>query len=62
MLHISEYQNKTWQIKVEVQGGVWVAQSIKYLTLDFGSGHDLTFRGVEPTLDPMRRVLCWTLC
>ena len=23
-------------------GGAWVAQSVKPLTLDFGSGHDLT--------------------
>ena len=29
-------------------GGTWVAQSVKHLTLDFGSGHDLTVRGIEP--------------
>ena len=25
-----------------------MAQSVKHLTLDFGSGHDLTVRGMEP--------------
>ena len=24
------------------------AQSVEHLTLDFGSGHDLTVRGIEP--------------
>ena len=28
--------------------GTWVAQPAKHLTLDFGSGHDLTVRGFEP--------------
>ena len=28
--------------------GAWVAQSVKHLTLDFGSGHDLAVRGIEP--------------
>ena len=28
--------------------GTWVARSVKRLTLDFGSGHDLTVRGTEP--------------
>ena len=28
--------------------GTWVAQSLKHPTLDFGSGHDLTFHGIEP--------------
>ena len=27
--------------------GTWVAQSAKYLTLDFGSGHDLMVCGIE---------------
>ena len=26
----------------------WVAPSVQRLTLDFGSGHDLTVRGIEP--------------
>ena len=25
-----------------ISGGAWVAQSVKHLTLGFGSGHDLT--------------------
>ena len=28
--------------------GDWVTQSVKHLTLDFGSGHDLTVHGFEP--------------
>ena len=29
-------------------GGAWVAQSVKHLTLDFASGHDLTVLEFEP--------------
>ena len=29
-------------------GGAWVAQSVKHLTLVFGSGYDLTVHGIEP--------------
>ena len=32
--------------------GAWVAQSVKYATVDFGSGHDLTVLEME---------LCWAL-
>ena len=28
--------------------GAWVAQSVKHLTLDFSSGHDLTVCEIEP--------------
>ena len=28
--------------------GTWVVQLVECLTLDFGSGHDLTVRGFEP--------------
>ena len=28
--------------------GTWVAQSVKRLTLDFGSGYDLTVHEIEP--------------
>ena len=28
--------------------GAWVAQSVKHLTLDFGSGHDLLVHEFEP--------------
>ena len=27
-------------------GGAWVTQSVKYLSLDFSSGHDLTVCGI----------------
>ena len=30
--------------------GAWVAQSVERLTLDFGSGHDLTFCEFEPCI------------
>ena len=39
------------KIEMNVLGyfrGGWVAQSIKHPTLDFGSGRDLTVRGIEP--------------
>ena len=35
-------------LKISQKQGSWVAQSIKHPTLDFGSGHDLTVRGIEP--------------
>ena len=45
--------------------GVWMAQSLKCPILDFGSGHDLTFQGIEPRLglwanstEPARDALC----
>ena len=28
--------------------GAWVAQSVKHLTLDFSSGHDLMVHEIEP--------------
>ena len=35
-------------LKQHKSGGVWVAQSVKCLTLDLGSGHNLTVGEVEP--------------
>ena len=32
--------------------GTWVAESVKLLTLDLGSGHDLTVHGLEPHIWP----------
>ena len=29
-------------------GGAWVAQSVRHLALDFGSGHDLMVHEIEP--------------
>jgi len=37
----------------ESKRGLWVAQSVKHPTLDFGSGHDLRV---------VRSSLCWTPC
>ena len=36
-----------FQLKRNLRG-TWVAQLVKHLTLDFGSGHDLTVREFEP--------------
>ena len=36
----SRSRGRTW--------GAWVSQSVKHLTPDFGSGHDLTVRELEP--------------
>ena len=35
-------------LKINQRRGAWVAQLVKRLPLDFGSGHDLTVRGFEP--------------
>ena len=34
----------------KIFGGAWVAQSVKHLTLDFGSGHDLRVMRLSPSL------------
>ena len=34
--------------KTKESWGAWVAQWVKCLTLDFGTGHVLTVRGFEP--------------
>ena len=36
--------------KKKKKRGAWVAQSVKRLTLDFSSGHDLTVRVFEPLM------------
>ena len=38
-------------MKHEVRGA-WVVQSVELLTLDFGSGHDLTVRGIKTLMGP----------
>ena len=35
-------------IKMVNLWGAWVAQSVEHLTLDFGSGHNLTVHGFKP--------------
>ena len=35
----------------EMDRGAWVAPSVKHPALDFGSGHDLTVRGLEPCIE-----------
>ena len=37
-------------LKIGRNWGAWVAQSVKHLTLDFGSGHDLTAQEFESRL------------
>ena len=39
--------------------GVWVAQLVKHPTFDFGSGHDLTVREIEPRISSVLTV--WSL-
>lgn len=34
-------------------GGSWMAQMVKYVTLDFGSGYDLRVVSTSPTLGSM---------
>ena len=38
-------------IKYDNYQGAWVAQSVKHLTLDFSSGHNLTVPGIEPGVE-----------
>ena len=47
------FENNCW--------GAWVAQSVKCSTLDFSSGHDLTFGEIEPHvgLDTVSREPAW---
>ena len=40
-------------MKLNYFGGAWVAQSVKHLTLDFNSGHDLGVVGSSPMLGSM---------
>ena len=42
--------NKQKLKKKENYGDIWVARSVKPLTLDFGSGHDLTVCESEPRI------------
>ena len=42
-------------LKIEPRG-TWVAQSVKHPTLDFSSGHDLTFARWSPALDSVLTV------
>ena len=36
-----------FKIFIFIFRGAWVVQQVKYLILDFGSGHDLTVRGIK---------------
>ena len=51
----------TFKFKLFAMWGAWVAQSVKHLTLDLGSGHDLTslFMSSSPALGSMLTV--WSL-
>ena len=35
-------------LKTSISWGAWVAQLVEHLTLDLGSGHDLTVREIKP--------------
>ena len=45
-----------------VHWGTWVAQSVKYLTLGFGSGHDLMVCEVKPHIRLCTDRTCPRLC
>ena len=48
-MHIFFKKERTFQVDKEKKVRVaWVAQSVKCLILDFGSGHDLTGHESEP--------------
>ena len=36
-------------LRIMIQGA-WMAQSVERQTLNFGSGHDLTVHGIEPSV------------
>ena len=44
-------------LKMNPMWGIWVAQLVKHLTFDFGSGHHLTVHEIEPCVG-----LCGALC
>ena len=52
-------QMSAFSLSTATSRGAWVAQSVKPLTLDFSSGHDLRVLGLSLTLAPrsMRSLL-----
>ena len=46
-------QNKHF-LKISIQRGAWVAQSVKCLVLDLSSGHDLTVPEFQPCVGALR--------
>ena len=47
----SEIVYQVCALEIYIGRGAWVAQSVKRLTLGFGSGHDLRVRGFEPHME-----------
>ena len=52
--NISNHDNRARKTKCKSSKaqGAWMVQSVEHLTLDFGSGHDLTVCGFEPHIGP----------
>ena len=49
--------------KLKFAWGTWVVQSVKHLTLDFGSDHDLTYVGLcADSLEPAWESLSPSFC
>ena len=48
-MHASVWIQEMLNLKRDGRG-TWVAQSVKHLTLDFGSGHDLVVHEFEPLI------------
>ena len=46
-----------FRLKMDVKWGAWLAQSVKLLTLDFGSGHDLVVCEIKPPARTARSLL-----
>ena len=46
--HKAKLHHVVLEILLNVSRGTWVAESVKHLTLDCGSGHDLTVCEFEP--------------
>ena len=58
---------RTWiEEKEDSSWGTWVAQSVKWPTLDFGSGHDLLVSGFGPGFglcaDSLEPGVCFGFC
>ena len=60
--HVQKRQHSTYHVPSTAlcvrkfkYWGTWGAQSIKRLTLDFGSGHDLRVLALSPIVSPLHR-------
>ena len=52
-LVVKKKKKKPVSFKNVLDGGTWVVQLVKHLTLDFGSDHDLSVLGSSPAWGSM---------